>query len=80
MKKPIVTFLIVFILISGTVSSAGNALLGSLSESGSEAILVSSALETDVQPTSSTPTPKSAALLLIATGLIGLAGVSRRNT
>jgi hypothetical protein len=79
MKKPIVTFLIVFTLISGTVSSAGNALLGSLSESGSEAILVSSALETDVQPTSSKPTPKSAALLLIATGLIGLAGVSRRN-
>lgn len=79
MKKPILTFLFVFILLGGMSSSADNAMSDLISESGSEVSLVSLRVTTGTNDATTAPAPNSATILLIATGLIGLAGVSNRK-
>ena len=79
MKKPILTFLFVFILFGGMSSSADNAMSDLISESGSEVSLVSLSVTTSTNDATTAPAPNSATILLIATGLIGLAGVSNRK-
>jgi len=79
MKKPIFTFLFVFMLLGGMTSTADNAVLDSISGIESEVALQASAATADGSEPSTAPVPNSATMLLIATGLVGLAGVSRRN-
>lgn len=79
MKEPILTFLIIFILLVGipSVASKGTAIIFTSIESQSLAITVD-ALRTK-EAASSSSMSDSTILLLIATGLMGLAGVSRKN-
>lgn len=79
MKEPILTFLIIFILLGGipSVASNGTAKIFTGIESLSPAV-TADAHQTQ-EPASSTSMSNSAILLLIATGLIGLTGASRKN-
>lgn len=79
MTKPILTFFIVFLLLGGIFSSAGDVLSELNSGSRSEFGPVSSTVTTATNGASVAPTPDTATMLLIATGLIGLAAVSRRK-
>jgi len=79
MKKSILTFLTLLILLSGMPSSAsdGTIKIGSASGARSGDVPVS-----PLQPTDTafqTATPNYTILLLVGIGLIGLAGVNREN-
>lgn len=78
MTKPILTFFIIFMLLGGMSSSAGDAMSELSSDSATEANL-SVNVTTAENDATTTPAPNTATMLLIATGLIGLAGVSRRK-
>lgn len=79
MKKLLLTVLIVFILLGSMSSSASDGLIQDVSHSESGAVAEAADNPPAKEKASSTSMPGSAILLLIATGLVGLAGVSRRK-
>ena len=79
MKKSLLTFLIVFTLLGSMPSSASDGLLQEDFHSESGAVAVATDNPPAKETASSTSMPGSAIMLLIATGLVGLAGVSRKN-
>jgi len=79
MKKSLLTFLIVFSLLGSMPSSASDGLIQGVSHSESGAVAVAADNPPAKEKASSTSMPGSAVMLLIATGLVGLAGVSRKN-
>ena len=79
MKKPLFTFLFVFILLGGMHSSADNAQVGLLPPPRFEAVIPPIAVDGATDPSSTKPLSGSVTVILMATGLIGLAGVSRRS-
>jgi hypothetical protein len=78
MKKSIQTFLTVLILLGSMSSSASDGMIQT-AHSESQAAVVAADSPPAEEASSSTAMPGSAVILLIATGLVGLAGVSRRN-
>jgi hypothetical protein len=78
MKMPIIAFLIVFMYLGGVPSSADDAMSTLSSGSDTEASLSVNAPDVESDATT-TSAPNTAIMLLIATGLVGLAGVSRRK-
>jgi hypothetical protein len=79
MKMPIIAFMFVLILLGGMPSSADDAMSKLVSDSGAEASLVAlnvAAVESDATTTTMS---NSATMMLVATGLIGLLGVTRRK-
>ena len=78
MTQPILIFFIVFLLLGGMSSSADDAMSELASDSRFEVGPVSSNVTTATDATAA-PIPDTAAMLLIATGLIGLAAISRRK-
>ena len=79
MKKSLLTFLIVFSLLGSMSSSANDGLIQEVSHSESGAVAVATDNPPATEKASSNSMPGSAIMLLIATGLVGLAGVSRKN-
>ena len=79
MKMTIIAFMFVLILLGGMPSSADDAMSELGSDSGAAASLVALNVATVDNDATTTTTPHSAAMLLVATGLIGLVGVTRRN-
>ena len=79
MKMPIIAFVFVLILLGGMPSSADDAMSALSSESGAEASLVAQNVATVDNDTTTTTMSNSAAMMLVATGLIGLVGVTRRK-
>lgn len=79
MKTPMIMFILVFIFVGVMSSNADNAMSDLVSDSGSEASLLSAEVTTAADDSKTDPVSSSAAMLLIATGLIGLAGVSNRK-
>ena len=79
MPHSLVTFLIVFLLIGGMSSSADDAMSALNSDSGPGVAAVSSNVSTETTGATAAPIPDTATMLLIATGLIGLAAISRRK-
>jgi hypothetical protein len=78
MKKSILTFLTVLIIFGSMSSSASDGMIQT-AHSESRAAVVAADNPPAKEAASSTAMPGSAVILLIATGLVGLAGVSRRN-
>ncbi|MDX2454637.1 hypothetical protein [Desulfosarcina sp.] len=78
MKMTIIAFMFVLILLGGMPSSADDAMSKLISESGAEASLVALNVAT-VENDATTTMSNSAAMMLVATGLIGLVGVTRRK-
>lgn len=79
MKKSLLTFLIVFILLGSMSSSASDGLIQEVSHAESGAVAVAADNPPPTEKASPNAMPGSAIMLLIATGLVGLAGVSRKN-
>ena len=79
MKTPMIMFILVFILFGVMSSNADNAMSDLVSDSGSEASLLSAKMTTGTNDSAAVPTSNSTLILLVATGLIGLAGVSNRK-
>ena len=79
MTQPIITFLIVFLLFGGMSSSADDAMSALNSDSGPGVAAVSANVPTATNDATAAPIPDTATMLLIATGLIGLAAISRRK-
>ncbi len=79
MKTPMIMFIFVLICIGVMSSNADNAMSDLVSDSGSEASFPSTNMTTAASDSTSAPASNSAALLLVATGLVGLAGVSNRK-
>ena len=79
MTQPILIFFIVFLLLGGMSSSADDAKSELASDSRFEVGPVSSNVTTATDGATAAPIPDTAAMLLIATGLIGLAAISRRK-
>ena len=79
MKIPIIAFMFVLILLGGMPSSADDATSELGSDSGAAASLIVMNVTAVENDATTTPMPHSATMLLIATGLIGLAGVSRKR-
>ncbi len=79
MKTPMILFTLVFIFFGVMSSNADNAMSDLVSDSGSEASLLSAKVTTATIDSTADPVSNSATMLLIATGLIGLAGVSNRK-
>lgn len=79
MKEPILTFLIIFILLGGIPSVASNGTSKIFTSIESQSLAVTADAHQTKEPDSSISMSNSAILLLIATGLIGLVGVSRKN-
>ena len=79
MKQSILTFLTVLIIFGSMSSSASDGMIQIAAHSESHAAVVAADSPPDKEASSSTAMPGSAVILLIATGLVGLAGVSRRN-
>ena len=78
MKQSILTFLTVLIICGSMSSSASDGMIQT-AHSEPRAAVVAADNPPDKEASSSTAMPGSAVILLIATGLVGLAGVSRRN-
>jgi hypothetical protein len=79
MKEPILTFLIIFILLGGVPSVASNGTATIISSIESQSLGAVADAHQNKEPASPTSMSDSTILLLIATGLMGLAGVSREN-
>ena len=79
MKTPMIMFTLAFIFFGVMSSNADNAMSDLVSDSGSEASLLSAKETTATNDATADPVSNSATMLLIATGLIGLAGVSNRK-
>jgi hypothetical protein len=79
MKQSILTFLTVLIIFGSMSSSASDGMIQIAAHSESQAATVAADNPPAKEAASSTAMPGSAVILLIATGLVGLAGVSRRN-
>ena len=79
MTQPILIFFIVFLLLGGMSSSADDAMSELASDSRFEVGPVPSNATTATDGATAAPIPDTAAMLLIATGLIGLAAISRRK-
>jgi hypothetical protein len=78
MKEPILTILIIFILLGGIPTAASNGTI-IFTSIGSQSLAVTADALRTKEPASSTSMSDSTILLLFATGLMGLAGVSREN-
>ncbi len=79
MKMPILAFMFVLILLGGMPSSADDAMSELVSDSGAKASLVALNATTVESDATATTMSNSAAMMLVATGLIGLVGVTRRK-
>ena len=79
MKQSILTFLTVLIIFGSMSSSASDGMIQIAAHSESQAATVAADNPPAKEAASSTAMPGSAVILLIATGLVGLAGVSRRK-
>ena len=79
MKIPIIAFMFVLILLGGMPSSADDAMSELGSDSGAAASLVALNVATVDNDATTTTMPHSAVMMLVATGLIGLVGVTRRK-
>jgi hypothetical protein len=79
MKEPILTILIIFILLGGIPTAASNGTAIIFTSIGSQSLAVTADALRTKEPASSTSMSDSTILLLFATGLMGLAGVSREN-
>ena len=79
MTQSIITFLIVFLLLGGVTSSTDDAISALNSDSGLGVASVSSNVSNAANGATAAPIPDTATMLLIATGLIGLAAISRRK-
>ncbi|MCB2148040.1 MAG: hypothetical protein KQI81_16310 [Deltaproteobacteria bacterium] len=78
-KKSILTFLVVFVVLGGMSSSASDGMTQLIADSRSQAVAVAKDAPSAKEDSTTTSIPNSAIILLIATGLVGLAGVSRRK-
>ncbi len=78
MKMPTIMFILVFIFFGVMSSNTDNAKTDLLSDSGYEANLLSAKTTTGKNNSTADPISNSATILLVATGLIGLVGVTRR--
>ncbi len=79
MTKPFLILFIVFLLLGGVSSSDDDSMSELTSDSGSAVGPVSSNATTATNGATVAPIPDTATMLLIATGLIGLVGVTRRK-
>lgn len=79
MKMTIIAFMFVLILLGGMPSSADDAMFELGSDSGAAASLVALNVATVDNDATTTTMSNSAAMMLVATGLIGLVGVTRRK-
>ncbi len=79
MKMPIIAFILVLIVLGGMPTSSDDAAPGLISNTGTELSLFATNATTVENDAATTTMPNSATMLLVATGLIGLAGVSRRK-
>ena len=79
MKKSTLTFLTAFIMFGSMSSSASDGMIQRVAYSESQAVAVAADNPPAREAASSTAMPGSAIILMIATGLVGLAGVSHRN-
>ena len=79
MKMPIIAFMFVLILLGGMPSSADEDMSEWTTDSGAEASLFVLNVATVESDATATSMSSSATMMLIATGLIGLVGVTRRK-
>ena len=79
MTQPILIFFVVFLLLGGVSSSTDDAMSAFDSDSGPGVATVSSNVPEATTGATAAPIPDTATVLLTATGLIGLAAISRRK-
>jgi hypothetical protein len=79
MKTPMIMFILVFIFFGVMSSNTDNAMSDLVSDSGYEASQPSAKMTTGTNDSTADPVPNVATMLLVATGLIGLVGVTRRK-